>query len=52
MIITTEAVIDVCYHIRAKRFSIATASYGDCLEILGKNKIIPKDMELSLKKVA
>lgn len=52
LIIITEAVIDICYHISAKRFSIAPASYGDCFEILGKNKIIPKDMELSLKKMA
>lgn len=52
LIIITEAVIDICYHISAKRFLIAPASYAHCFEILGKNKIIPKDMELSLKKMA
>lgn len=52
LIIITEAVIDICYYISAKGFSIAPTSYGDCFEILGKNKMIPKDMELSLKKMA
>ena len=52
LIIITEAVIDICYHISAKRFSTAPSSYGDCFEILGRNGIIPKDMVPALKDMA
>ncbi|MBI3815914.1 MAG: DUF86 domain-containing protein [Nitrospinae bacterium] len=44
LIIITEAVIDICYHISAKRLSKASSSYADCFRALKENNLIPTDV--------
>lgn len=52
LIIITEAVIDICYHINAKRFSKASSSYADCFRALKENNLIPGDVADALVNMA
>jgi uncharacterized protein YutE (UPF0331/DUF86 family) len=39
-IILTEAIIDICYHISAKRLRKAPSAYAECFELLKENGIL------------
>ncbi|OGV98053.1 MAG: hypothetical protein A3I04_04080 [Nitrospinae bacterium RIFCSPLOWO2_02_FULL_39_110] len=52
LIIITEAVIDICFHITAKRLLKAPSSYGDCFNLLKENNLIPADVSNVLIEMA
>jgi len=39
-IILTEAIIDICYHISAKRLRKVPSAYAECFELLKENGIL------------
>ncbi len=51
-IILTEAVIDICFHISAKKLKKVPTEYAECFEILEKNGLIDADVAHTLKTMA
>jgi uncharacterized protein YutE (UPF0331/DUF86 family) len=51
-IILTEAVIDICFHISAKKLKIAPTEYAECFEILKKNNLLDASIAEVLKDMA
>lgn len=46
-----EAVGSICVHIAAKRFNKGVSVFGECFEILGKEKFLPEDLVSRLRKM-
>ena len=52
LIVATEAAIDLCNHIVARRSGQAPEDYADCFEILGGLTVIESDLANRLKNMA
>lgn len=46
-----ESVGNVCVHIAAKKFSKGISSFGECFEVLEKEKFLPEDLAFKLRKM-
>ncbi len=51
-IILTEAVIDICFHISAKKLKKAPTEYAECFDILKKSGLLDADVADTLKGMA
>ncbi len=51
-IILTEAVIDICFHISAKKLKKAPTEYAECFDILKKSGLINEEIADTLKSMA
>lgn len=46
-----EAVGGICVHIAAKKFNRGVSAFGECFEVLEKEKFLPEDLAQKLKKM-
>ncbi|MBE0427154.1 MAG: DUF86 domain-containing protein [Nitrospirae bacterium] len=51
LLIASEASINICYHIAAKRLKRAPAEYSSCFELLQRHKLISEELALHLIKL-
>lgn len=52
LLIATEASLNLCYHICAKKLKKVPSEYAECFEILGSHQIISKELMEELIKMA
>lgn len=51
-VILTEAIIDICFHISAKKLKKAPTEYAECFDILNKNNLLDASVANVLKDMA
>lgn len=52
LIVATEACIDICNHIVAKKGGRAPSDYADCFRVLQETGLLPAELEARLEAMA
>ena len=52
LIVATEAALDICNHLAAKRGGRSPEDYADCMAILGEIGVLEGDLKIRMSKMA
>ncbi len=52
LIVATEAALDICGHVAAKRGGRSPEDYADCMKILGELGVLEEDLKIRMGKMA
>jgi len=52
LIVATEAALDICNHLAAKRGGRSPEDYADCMTILGELGVLDQDLKVQMSKMA
>jgi len=52
LIVSTEAALDICNHLAAKKGGRSPKDYADCMTILGELDVLEPDLKLRMSKMA
>ncbi|MCP9473241.1 MAG: DUF86 domain-containing protein [Nitrospira sp.] len=52
LIVATEAALDICGHVAAKRGGRSPEDYADCMRILGELGVLEEDLKIRMGKMA
>lgn len=52
LIVATEAALDICNHLAAKKGGRSPEDYADCMTILGELRVLDQDLKVRMSKMA